>query len=830
MTLPLSDPILVFSILISVILIAPLVAERVRIPDLVLLLLAGTILGPHGFGILARNEGVTMFGAVGLLYIMFIAGLDIDLYRFSQTRGRSVGFGLLTFAIPQAMGTLMGRYLLAFSWPTSILLASLFASHTLLTYPIVSRLGIARREPVSITVGATIITDIMALMVLAIIADMARGIELGLVFWTGIFVGLATIVWLARTVIPRLARWFFQRVPEKGGAQFLFVLAVVCGFAYVSHFAKMEPIIGAFLAGVAFNRLIPENSVLMNRVQFAGHTLFIPFFLISVGMLVDPAALLTSPRGWLVAGVMIVGVVASKWFAATLAARLFGYSREAGGVMFGLSVVQAAATLAAVLVGFQLDVFDATVLNGAIAMILVTCPLGAWMVDRHGRRMAAKIDPDERRAAPHGRRSQRMLVPVANPQSAANLLDLAFFLRDDDVPGEIQPLTIVPEVAGGEDDVPAGEKLLAQCMSHAAAADRTVAASLRLAINIGDGIVRAAKELRSDIVVMGWGNMQRGGSRVFGSALETIIDQCPSRIYIYHSTRPLNTTQRVLLPLPPLADRCRDFPGMVRDAKWLAKQIGAELHVYLLENRDGKQVSERIVATRPAMAVQFHELADWRAVRDRLLSDIQAHDLAFLPSGRRHGSFWLPGLESLPDVLAAKFPDLNVLAVYPPVASEEGIAGDTEVAADGQALRVVSAGGALATGDIEEALRRMLDHGLPELTSSERARAFALLARSADSFPVELAPGLVVLHGHGDVVDRPTLIVAVGEKPWTFAGPAKPARVMMGLISPEEKTGNLHLQALAELAATLRCPGVVERLNQAASADEACRIIAEAKE
>ncbi|MDD2454836.1 MAG: cation:proton antiporter [Kiritimatiellae bacterium] len=539
---PVSDPILMFTLLALIMLAMPLLAERLKVPDMVMLLLAGTLFGPNGAGLLARNTAVTLFGSVGLLYIMFLAGLEIDLHRFAKTRGRSITFGLLTFAVPQACGTLAAHYLLGFGWPAAMLLASMLASHTLLAYPAASRLGIARSEPVAISVGATVITDTLALLVLAVIADMAKGYDLSVGFFLHIGIGLAFLVALILWGIPVLSRWFFNSVTETGGAQFLFVLVTVCGFAYLSHFAKMEPIIGAFLAGAAFNRLIPEHSALMNRVVFAGHTIFIPFFLISVGMMLDPAAVLSDPRSWLVGITMIVTVAVSKYAAAWLAGKLFGYARAARNVMFGLSVVQAAATLAAVLVGYSLNIFDETVLNGAIAMIAVTCPLGAWMVDRNGRHMVAQSPPPERASFGH----QNILVPVANPASAMKMLEMAFLLRDSDRPGAINALSVVRDTGDTDERIAWGEKLLADCLTYAASADTPVTPAVRIGVNTPDGIVRTVKELHVEITVAGWGGTRTPSDRLFGSVMERLIDACPSRLVFCRLRRPLNTARRIL--------------------------------------------------------------------------------------------------------------------------------------------------------------------------------------------------------------------------------------------------------------------------------------------
>ncbi|MBN1864076.1 MAG: cation:proton antiporter, partial [Victivallales bacterium] len=818
---PISDPVLVFALIVTVILVAPLLAERIGVPDLVLLLIAGTILGPNVTGLLENEGAIKLLGSVGLLYIMFIAGLDIDLYRFSQTRTRSIGFGLLTFLVPQIFGTFLGRFLLGFSWPASVLMASLFASHTLLAYPIVSRLGIVKHEAVSITVGATIITDILALMVLGVVADMARNVELGLNFWATFLLGILALVWLATAAIPLVSRWFFRRVPEKGGAQFLFVLAVVCAFAYLSHFAKMEPIIGAFLAGVAFNRLIPEKSILMNRVQFTGHTLFIPFFLLSVGMLVDPRSLIANPKAWVVALTMIAGVVATKYIAAKLAGKLFGYTKESSNVMFGLSVVQAAATLAAVLVGYELDIFDETVLNGAIAMILVTCPLGAWMVDRFGREIAATEAGKTQKTRLHGRRTQNMLVPVFNPSSAINLLDLAFILRDESFPGEVQPLAIAYEGENIDREVAAGERLLAKCMSHAAAADRKVNAGLRLAINVGDGVVRAARELRSDVVVMGLGAGRKALPSIFGDVRDTILEECPARIIACRLSGPINTTKRVLLPLPPMADRCSDLEGMLGEAKLLSKQIGAVLHVFLVKSGVEKKLKGAVEKAMPKTKTIFTEMSDWRSLVNHLNSIIAGDDFAFLPTGRKHGSFWMPGLEKLPETLASKFPKLNLVTVYPSIEAEELVETDSEEnKGTGRVMNIVHAGKPVPTDSLDHMLDSLVGGAMPELSAQQNSEARSILSRSAMSFPVEMAPGIVIIHGHADLVIKPTLMVALCTKPISFKTIELPARIVMALISPAEGSGNSHLKALAELAFSLQDKDVLAKIQNATSSEQ----------
>jgi Kef-type K+ transport system membrane component KefB/mannitol/fructose-specific phosphotransferase system IIA component (Ntr-type)/nucleotide-binding universal stress UspA family protein len=816
--------VLVFTILILVILVAPLLAARLRMPDLVLLLAAGTVMGPNGLHVLERDTAITLFGSVGLIYIMFLAGLEIDLHRFMNTRRRSLGFGLLTFAIPQGLGTLAGRYVLGFEWQTSLLLASMFASHTLLAYPIASRLGIARGEPVAITVSATIITDTLALLVLAVIADSARGVGLGLGFWIGLAVGMAALLGLTWWGIPKLTRWFFHNVTEAGGAQFLFVLATVCGCAYLSHFAKMEPIVGAFLAGAAFNRLIPEHSTLMNRVVFTGNNLFIPFFLISVGMLVDPAALLASPRTWAVAAVMVVTVVATKYLAAWAAAKCFGYEPDARQVMFGLSVVQAAATLAAVLIGYDLKIFDDAVLNGTIAMIAVTCPLGAWVVDRYGRRLAQAgvVAP-----APSAANAQRLLVPVVNPETAKRQLELAFVLRDTALPGAIHALTVVREQDDTEEALVHGEHLMGYCLTQAAATDIPVQPSVRVDANPSDGIVRAVKELHANLVLCGWSASRALGRRVFGTVMGNLLVSCGARLLFCRLVRPLATNRRLLILWPPLAERRSDLVPLLREVRQLARQIGVVVRVHLA-GEEPPELRRHLAGGSEGVPLAVLPAASLGAAQARLFEEVGADDLILLLGERRNASLWSPGLDRLPARVADRFPGNSLLVAYPALVEDWEELSLPEIESQdfqGLALCAVDLGG---DTPLDAALRGMTAAAFPANPAlAEETRR--LLTGAAQSFPVPLGTGVVLLHGHSETLPHPALIVGRGKPGWELAGMPEPAGLLLALLSPKNLPPEHHLGWLKHLAGVFYNPALAARIERAASAEEVCAIIREQK-
>ena len=282
---PWSNPVLIFASILFIILFAPLLPNRLKIPQLIGLILAGALIGPNGVNLLERDSAVVLFGTVGLLYIMFLAGLEIDMGDFKKNSGKSLIFGMYTFLIPMTLGTLSSYYILGFSWMTSILLASMYASHTLIAYPIISKMGVIKNKAVNITVGGTMITDTLALLVLAVIVGMSSG-ELGNQFWLKLGISVTVFAAVVMLVFPVLGRWFFKN-NDDNVSQYIFVLALVFLAAFLAEAAGIEAIIGAFLAGLALNKLIPHTSPLMNRIEFVGNALFIPFFLIGVGMLVD---------------------------------------------------------------------------------------------------------------------------------------------------------------------------------------------------------------------------------------------------------------------------------------------------------------------------------------------------------------------------------------------------------------------------------------------------------------------------------------------------------------------------------------------------------------
>lgn len=825
------DLVLFFSILMLIFLIAPLAADKLKVPELVLLLIAGIFLGKHGFNLIPQSgEGaIDLFGKVGVLYIMFISGLETDANDFKRMAGKSAIFGALSFLIPQIIGTFVGRYLLGYGWLPSILLASMFASHTLIAYPIVSRLGISRNESVVLTVGGTIPTNTFSLLVLAVIADIWRnGGKLQGDFWIYIVLGMVIMTVLIWYVLPIIAGWFFKNIPEKGGSQFLFVLGVVCLCAYGSQYARMEPIIGAFLAGVAFNRLIPQQSTLMNRLVFVGNTFFIPFFLISVGTLINPRLLISSFSGMWVALIMTITVIVTKYYASDLTCRIFKYGKNDCKVMFGLSVAQAAATLAAVLVGYELKIFDDNykILNGTIVMILVSCAVGCYYVDRFGRKIQTadrgEIKTDDSSL------SQRIMVAVANPATVNGLMQLSFLLRNRKIAGDIFPVKIVKET---EDDkvksaIAESEKVLNSCAELAASVEMKISPGIRLASNLSDGLVRASKEYRCDLVIFGWSQQPSLESKIFGSITDRLISECHSRLLLCKLIKPLNVTKRVFLPIPEMGCRRPDLQMLIRDVKQLTQQIGAELQIVVSEDFPHGLI-EKIEKVAPQCQMQWTTIKSWGKYEQKFIDSLRSDNLLIMPLDRRESVLWRPRFDRMVETITAKYKDLNLLLAYPQIPLvDENVFELPKVGKNSKKniKRAKIYSNNLSSDNLAAAIKEMVQN-LKLSTPYSYQNIEDGLIDSAKFHPFELSENAVLLHTRSDYTKECMLLLGFSNQAFELDKLHGKYNIILALVSPNDSENEQHLQELAHLARMFINSEVAAAIKNSKSAEEAVGII-----
>jgi Kef-type K+ transport system membrane component KefB len=659
LALPFEEPVLIFALVLLIILLAPLLFSRIRVPGIVGLILAGMLVGPYGLNLLLRDASIVLFGTVGLLYIMFLAGLEIDLNDFRKNRNRSLVFGALTFFIPQSVGMLAGRYLLGFGWPATILLASMFASHTLLTYPIASRMGLAKNEAVTVTVGGTIITDTAALLVLAVIAGSVQG-ELNGAFWLRLVVAFTIFVFIVLWIMPRIGVWFFKTGQGDGSSQYIFVLALVFAAAFLAEVAGVEAIIGAFLAGLALNRLVPHTSPLMNRIEFVGSTLFVPFFLISVGMLVDVRVLFQGTEALLVAGTMIGVACGCKWLAAFFTQKIFGYSAEERGLIFGLSNSQAAATLAAVLVGFNLGLLNEAVLNGTVLMILVTCLISSFATEASSRKLAVV---ESKGPLEVSQEQNRILVPIANPVTIEQLMDLAIMIKNPQSREPIFPLVVVQDDEDVQQRVAASYQMLERAIKHVAATETAVQVVSRVDLNVASGIVRAIKELMITEVVIGWNAQMSTQQRVFGSVLDHLLHTSRQMILVSRLVHPLNVAQKIVIVVPPHAELETGFRRWLRTLTSLSKQAGSPLHFFAAQ-ATLNAIEPIIEATKPAVEAASRLFEDWEDFLV-LSREVTTADLLVIISARHGSVSYNKYLDGIPRKLAQYFDTTSFVIVFP---------------------------------------------------------------------------------------------------------------------------------------------------------------------
>lgn len=517
---PLHEPVFVFAILILTILLAPFIFRLIKIPDIAAYLIAGIIIGPHALHLLDRDASVELFGTVGLLYIMFVAGIDLNLTDFKKNRGINILFGIFTFLLPLLTGYVICKYILNLNELAVWLISIMFSTHTLVAYPVVRKLGITSDKSVLAAVGGTIITDTMVLLVLSLITGLSSGnsISSEIVRLVGFFsIYLVGILYL----LPRLAAWFFKNVKTDRTVHYVFLLGLMFVSATLAKFIGVEPIIGAFIAGLALNRVIPKNSTLLQYVDFVGNALFIPFFLIGIGMLIDLSILFEQIDIWKISVLLFVSALFGKWLAAYLTQKLIGFSSAQRNVLFGLTSSHAAATIAVIVIGYERNMIDDLIFNSVIVIILVTCLTAMLVTEVAGKKLAKErvtVRDTKQKSL------RRILVPVANPSTMTELISLAVQMNPNEIEEPVYAVTVV------KDDVEAGynlESIRKRLESNLAAYNilaEKIKIITRIDLSITNGILLAAKELAITDIVIGWGRKSAGIQKMFGNIFDFLLN------------------------------------------------------------------------------------------------------------------------------------------------------------------------------------------------------------------------------------------------------------------------------------------------------------------
>lgn len=666
--LPLTDPVLKFLLILVIILSAPLLLNKLKIPHLLGLIIAGAIIGPNGLNLVLRDSSIILSGTAGLLYIIFLAGLEIDMGDFKKNSGRSFVFGMYTFLIPMALGIVAGLYVLHFSMETSILLASMFASHTLIAYPIISKLGITKDKSVTITVGGTMITDMLALLVLTVIVGMATGV-IGEHFWTRLSISIVIFVLFVVIAFPIAGRWFFKHVQDSI-SQYIFVLVMVFLGAYLAELAGIESIIGSFLAGLSLNRLIPRSSPLMHRVEFIGNSIFIPFFLIGVGMLIDYRAFFTSFDTIKVGIVMIIVATIAKYAAAWLTQKTFRMSVDQRRIIFGLSNAQAAATLAAVMVGYNvilgqtpegepIRLLNESVLNGTILMILVTCTMASFSAQRGAHNLAATASSETDETGDH---KERILIPLSNEDTAEELVNLSLATKSKKNTHHLYALNILDnKVSGDDQQLKKSRRLLENAALTAAATDTHLQELQRYDLNVTNAILSVILEHRITDLVLGLHKEKGIPSSFLGRITEGILDYSDVTTLIYKPAQPLSTMKRHLVVIPVQAEKEAGFPQWVARVWNVIQNTGAKAIFYGSSDTLGRL---KTLLGKRGGEMEFTEFSDWE---DFLIvfRDVHKGDNLWIVMSRHNGISFNPSMNRIPGYLNKYFQQNSFILVYP---------------------------------------------------------------------------------------------------------------------------------------------------------------------
>lgn len=657
---PAKDPVIVFSIISLVILFVPILFERIRLPGLVGFIIVGALLGEHGFNILQRDSAITLFGTVGLLYIMFASGLETDIDDFKKNTKRSLIFGLLTFIIPQGLGTLISHYILGFSWVSSLLLASMFASHTLLAYPLVSKFNISKNEAVTITVGGTIIVNFLALLVLSIIVN-ADGGDLNIMFWVKLTVNVLLFLFIVLFVFPPACRWFFRKLNSEDGSQFVFVLSVIFGISLLAQVLEIEPIIGAFFAGLILSNLISPTSKLADRLSFTGNSLFIPFFLISVGMLINVKGFGSGFTPWLVAIVMILTATLCKFLPAVIVRYAFRYTKDEGWLIFGLSNAQAAATLAAVMVGHQKGLLNDDVLNGTILMIVATVFVSTYVTDRVGRRIAVTMKEN----APSDNGQNNYLINVFNPKTAEHLINLALLFSNNKA--NMYALSIVNDGKNIESQKKNISDIHEHVKKYVNQLNKDVETLMRVDINIPGGIVRASKELNAGNMLIGWNGRTKATDKLFGSLSTQILQNSNGQLMICNVQNQLETIRQISVFFPNNIEKETCFNELLRSILNIAEKRKIPMHIHCAESVC-QLISE---VSHPDLVSIVGSKTNAERMK-MIFGNLTEDNFVIVVGARKNSISWSKENDKIPKLLNNYFEKHDFVLIYPRILPDCG--------------------------------------------------------------------------------------------------------------------------------------------------------------
>ena len=662
---PISNPTLIFFVVLSIILFAPIIMGKLRIPHIVGMVLAGVLVGKYGFDILERDSSFELFGKVGMYYIMFLAGLEMDMESMRKSKNQFIFFGLLTAIVPFIITYVISITLMGYTHTASVLLGCIMASNTLVAYPIVCRYGLQQHPATALSVGSTMIALFLSLTMIAAVAG-TFGSSGGMVFWLLFILKIAIFCAILIVVIPRATRWFLHRYSDSV-MQYIFVLSIMFLSAALAEAANLEGILGAFLSGLILNRYIPRLSPLMNRIEFIGNALFIPYFLIGVGMLINVRVLfMGGDILWVVLFMVFVGTF-GKALAAYLACIHFHMPLRSGHLMCGLTSAHAAGAIAMVMVGMRLEtspghyLVDDNMLNGVVIMILFTCIISSIITERSAKRIVLK---DQARTSIEERHDdEKILLPVKYPELAEGLLSVAMMVRNPKLNRGLVALNIVYDDSHRPENQEKGRRLLDSLVKTASASDVRMQTQVRIAANIANGIKHAFKEFDASEIIMGLHIHKEISPKFWGEFAQSLYNGLNRQIMFVRLTRPLNTLRCIKVAVPSRAEFEAGFIRWLERLARLAGNLDCRILFYAREESQAL-IKEYLQARHPSVRAEYEAMEHWNEIPHIAQRMNDDHIMVFIIS-RKGNISYKTAFEKLPKEIEQFYSGKSLMIIFP---------------------------------------------------------------------------------------------------------------------------------------------------------------------
>ena len=661
MTLPsfsLISPVQIYGLIMAIVLIVPFLSRKLHIPPIFGLILAGVAIGPKGLDLVGDTKLLALLSQAGLLYLMFLAALEIDLFYFRKNRHKSLLFGVLTFIVPFLTGMFVTFYIFHYTMVAALLISCMFSTHTLISYPIVRRLNITQKEPVIISIGGTILTDTTVLFLLSIIVAGDEG-ALTFFFWLKMFLLLGFVVAAILWGLPKLARWYFSHIQTEENTQYIFVLTALFASGILAEVAGIEPIVGAFLCGLALNNVIPRNSVLMDRTAFIGNSVFIPVFLISIGMLIDLQSLFQGPAAMILAFTLVVTVLFGKYLAALITQKILGHTRMEGLLLFGLSSSHAAATIAVVSVGYGMGILDIHVLNATVLIILCSCLVSTYFTEHAGRKVALEGVQSHQTEALN---EHHIIVPISNMDTAKTMIRIGILLELSEGDTVIYPTHIVTDEKQIEETRAQQKPIMDKISAIARNAGMKLIPSTRIDINVASGIQRVAKEIRATHIIAGWSGQSSTANYFFGNIIENMLSNYTNMILVVKFPQPRYKFRNIWIVVPDNADLETNCYAWIQTALLIRKNSGGE--PLFLGNAETLAGIKAITEMRTLEDKNFREV-DIYPHFERLNQEMTDEDLLIAVSARKDTVSYHRKLTVLPRLITRFVDTRNCIILFP---------------------------------------------------------------------------------------------------------------------------------------------------------------------